>query len=197
MFCQKCGHENADDCIFCVSCGENLECQMEEETIKVDSASSYKKIDKSDMTGGEKMSHQEEAKTPPPSDNTFSDSSGNNFSDSSKAGQPTNNLASISLVLGVFNIFICCGSFVIPLVGPICYIVFPLISLVGLLLGIIGKIQISRSGGTQKGNDVAIIGIVINAIWVVLFIINIILVLCGVVAINLMPLLLDKLDKFK
>jgi len=182
MFCQKCGHENTDDCIFCVSCGENLENQTEEETIKVDFGSSSKKTDKPDFTGVEDIPHQEEVKTPPSSDNYSS-----NYTKVS-----TNPLASASLVLGIVALCSCCGAWV-PFLGYGCIIIFPLLSLLGLILGIAGRIQISRSEGRQKGNDIALIGIVMNGLWVLLFIIYIILMVFGVVAATTLPMILDNI----
>lgn len=185
MFCQKCGHENTDDCIYCVSCGENLEGQTEEETIKVSTGSSYKKTDTPHMTGDEHIPHQEEAKTPPPANNSSSDSL--NYTKVS-----TNPLASASLVLGIVALFSCCGAWV-PFLGYGCIIIFPLLSLLGLILGIIGRMQIAGSGGAQKGNDIALIGIVMNGLWVLLFIIYIILMVFGVVAATTLPMILDNI----
>lgn len=182
MFCQKCGHENADDCVFCVSCGESIEDQMDESTIKVEFGSSSKKTDKPDFTVNENIPHQEEEKTPPPSYNTYSDPS---------KTVSTNPLAAASLVLGIVALCSCCGAW-IPFLGYGCIIIFPLVSLLGCILGIIGKMQISGSGGLQKGSEIAWIGIIMNGLWVFLFVIYIILMVFGVVAATTLPMILDK-----
>jgi hypothetical protein len=184
MFCQKCGHENADDCMFCVSCGANIKEQMEEETIKAELLSSSKETENSDFTGNEKIPHQEKENIPPPSDKTYSPSS--NYETVS-----TNSMAAASLVLGVIALCSCCGTWV-PLLGYGCFVIFPLVSLLGLILGITGKMQISRSGGSQKGDGIALIGIVMNGLWIFLFIIYIILMVFGVVAATTLPMILDK-----
>ena len=84
------------------------------------------------------------------------------------AGQSTNGLAIASLVSSIVGIF-CCG----------------VLSIVGLVLGVIAKRQIRDSNGTQSGDGMATAGIIIGGIALVLWIIYWIFVAAGVVNLNL------------
>ncbi|MEQ8169739.1 MAG: zinc ribbon domain-containing protein [Candidatus Eremiobacterota bacterium] len=184
MFCQKCGHENTDDCIFCVSCGENLENQTEEETIKVDFGSSSRKTDKSELTDDENIPPEKEEKTPTPTDNN-SDSSGTE-------NMSTNPFAVISLIIPLITVLSCCGTF-IPFLGTLCFIVFLLLSLLGLSFGIAGKIQVSRSEAPQKGSGIALAGIIINSLFLLLFILYIIVAVIFGVGLATLPMMLENI----
>jgi hypothetical protein len=78
--------------------------------------------------------------------------------------QPTNNgLAIASLVTGILGV-ICCGYFTgIP----------------ALILGIIARNQIRASGGAQKGDGMALAGIILGAVGIVFGILGTILFLNG------------------
>lgn len=83
------------------------------------------------------------------------------------AGQSTNGLAIASLVSSILGIF-CCG----------------VLSILGLVLGVVAKRQIRDSNGTQTGDGMATAGIIIGGIALVLWIIYWIFVAAGVVNMN-------------
>ncbi|WP_461666013.1 DUF4190 domain-containing protein [Gordonia sputi] len=83
------------------------------------------------------------------------------------AGQSTNGLAIASLVSSILGIF-CCG----------------VLSILGLVLGVVAKRQIRDSNGTQTGDGTATAGIIIGGIALVLWIIYWIFVAAGVVNMN-------------
>ena len=84
------------------------------------------------------------------------------------AGEPppatsvaTNGLAVASLILGIAG----------------CLWITPILAIV---FGVIGRRQITRSGGTQRGSGMATAGIVLGSLWVVLFVVSIALGVTGV-----------------
>ena len=77
-----------------------------------------------------------------------------------RPAQPTNALAVVSLVLGIFWLF---------WVG----------SILAVLFGYVGKGQIDRSGGTQSGRGLAIAGITLGWIGVGFLVLTIVLAIIG------------------
>lgn len=68
----------------------------------------------------------------------------------------TNELAVASFILGIISLALCC-----VILGP-----------VALILGIIAKNQIKESGGFQKGEGMALVGIILGSIALLIFIVG-------------------------
>jgi hypothetical protein len=83
--------------------------------------------------------------------------------------QKTNNWAIISLLLGIVSFpLACCGFFLFP---PVSCIAFPL-GIVAIALGFIARREIKASEGEQTGEGLALVGIILGALWVVLFVLS-------------------------
>lgn len=87
-----------------------------------------------------------------------------------------NPLAIISLVCGLLSVFACCCLLFLP------------IPLVGLVCGLIGISQINANPQTQKGKELAIIGVVLSGLFLALFAVLMILNVAGVIT----PEMLDQ-----
>ena len=89
-------------------------------------------------------------------------------------GQPpkTSGKAIASLVTGLVGLLtICCGFLVVS-------------SIVALVLGILARKDIAKSGGALKGDGMALTGIITGVVGIVMVIITIILVATGVIDTN-------------
>jgi hypothetical protein len=92
--------------------------------------------------------------------------------------QKTNNWAIISLLSGILSFpLACCGFFVFPLASCIA---LPL-GIVAIALGFIARREIKASQGEQTGDGLALAGIILGAIWVVLFVLS----CCAIVGLSL------------
>jgi len=81
-----------------------------------------------------------------------------------------NPLAIISLVCGLLSVFACCCILFLP------------IPLVGLVCGLIGISQINANPQTQKGKEMAIVGVVLSGLFLGLFALLMILNVAGVLS---------------
>ncbi len=142
-------------------------------------------------------SEKENYKPPPPREESYKSTSGSGgFSSSSGSGysEPakTNVMAVASMIFSLLNILACCLTVPISIVPLTGYIIFPLhgiVALLSLILGIVGKKQISGSNGTQKGDGFALGGIIMGIIGIILFAIWLVLVVLGVATVVLMTIL--------
>ncbi len=105
----------------------------------------------------------------------------------------TNSMALASMVLAIVSVLSCCGSF-IPLAGYACIGIQFLTSLLAIILGIIGKKRIAASGGTEKGDAFALIGIIIGILFMLLFVVWIVLFCLGTAA-SLFPFFAELIDE--
>jgi len=188
MFCPNCGQQNADDCLFCVSCGTKVEI-TDEETIQVNlsSGTGEKPMTSDFSTGSEEASPPppQEEKIPPPPENK-------NYSSSTPSGSmggeaKTNILAIVSMVMAILGILLCCSSF---LGGLLCAIPQIIVSLAGTLLGIFALRQIGSSNGTQKGNIFAWIGIAGSVLMLIASVITTLAYL-GLLGLAILPSILN------
>ncbi len=83
----------------------------------------------------------------------------------------TNGLAIASMVLGIVSVVLscCCG-----IVAIIC-------GVLGIIMGIIGRNKIKASGGLEKGNGMAMAGIILGAIGASISVVGLILIRSGVI----------------
>lgn len=136
----------------------------------------------------ESSSHSKEEKKVHTNTDDYNQSSSQDYLGEVK----TNVLSIVSMVISIVNLVACCGTIplsIIPLLG---YIMFPLqgiIGLVSMIMGFIGKKQISNSAGMQKGGGFAITGIIVGALGVLLFVIWLVLLFLGFATIIITTLL--------
>lgn len=86
-------------------------------------------------------------------------------------GQPQTNsvMAIISLVTGILGI--CCAGWFI-------------LSIAAVVLGYLGRKEIRESGGTKKGDGMALAGLILGAIGIALGILSWILIATGAIDVN-------------
>lgn len=87
--------------------------------------------------------------------------------------QSTHPLGVIAVILGVLSWLSFCCSFV-PLLGIFAGLLGPFLALVGVVLGIIGYMRISAEPEMYTGNGFAITGVLLNASYLLLFLIGLI-----------------------
>lgn len=79
------------------------------------------------------------------------------------------------------------GAMVTGLIGllaPCCLLLLPL-PIVGIVLGIVARGQIARSGGRLKGNGLALTGIIAGAVGLILWVVVLVLVVSGAIDTNM------------
>ena len=131
---------------------------------------------------------EEESYSPPPQESSSSPYSGSPGPDYGAEPPKNNTYAIISMVLAILSILCCCGS---SFLGLLCTAPQILLNIIGLILGIMGKKQISNSDGTETGGVFAWIGIIGNLIFLLLAIAAIALVTLGLAASFLMPFAIE------
>lgn len=87
---------------------------------------------------------------------------------------PSNTLALISMIVGIVGAVASCACFVSVPAG-----------VAAVIMGFIGRAQIDRSGGTQRGRGMALAGIITGGIGAAIGLLFIILWLAGTISSNL------------
>lgn len=176
MICQNCGQTNPEDCLFCVYCGTRIE-EDDDKTIYAKPEVKLKektpepslednKNEPSEPIPDVKLK-EKATPPPPPPDNSFSDKKYEDNSSSKSSYNPppidgkANSFATISFIIGIVCVITCCAT---GLGGWLCFAPHALCGLLGIVLGIMGKMQVSKSNGMQTGSGYATAGIVISSL---------------------------------
>jgi hypothetical protein len=81
----------------------------------------------------------------------------------------TNNWAVISLVLGIVGLLgSCCGGVVFPPIA--CVAILP--AILAIVLGFIARREIKDSQGTQTGEGLALVGMILGGVIIALFVLG-------------------------
>jgi hypothetical protein len=103
-------------------------------------------------------------------------SSDNSVYDINKSDRITNSLAIGGMLLGIGSVVSCCTSALTGVYIP------GILGLSGLILSLLGRKEIINNSDSQKGKELAIIGLIFNSISFLGSLITIILWLLGVMA---------------
>lgn len=183
LICSSCGRQNEAGAVFCSNCGA----QLGNSQASVDGASPYgNNFNQSAPNYGPEPNYtQNPGYTPNPSytpNQGYAPNAGAPYQNMNMGAQPrTSGVGIAAMVLGIVGIVF---SILFFPVGMIC-------AVLGLILGIVARSQITNSHGTIGGSGLAVAGIALGA---VALIISIFMMAACISAVNTYNNALDNLN---